>query len=48
MAIKQRLFRLVGRFMGDLGDLSTDDQRAVRGCDCEWEGEPGVIASKET
>ena len=37
MVIKQRLFRLVGRFMGDLGDLSTDDQRAIRGwCVYDW------------
>ena len=37
MSIKQRLFRSVGRFMGDLGDLSEDDQRAVRGwCVYDW------------
>ena len=37
MAIKQRLFRLVGRFMGDLGDLSEGDQKAVRGwCVYDW------------
>lgn len=37
MSIKQRLYRSVGRLMGDLGDLSEDDQRAVRGwCLYDW------------